>query len=564
MSEEVRVSERMRWMMVLLVALSALGASACERETYERPVGGEPMILVDLYHTRLQNPVDHRLNKQSYAYQGVHGYARVFDHLDANGYTWGTIRELTLSKARLSGYKVLFINLLHTQRPDFTADEIKAIQEFVFNGGGLFIIADHTNVYRHAERVNRVLAPMGIEVDYTTAIDYPPHTVSGLGWIAVTDLEDHPTNEGLELISLQTGGTMRATKAGALGTARLSESGLGDFWNEDEGGGFYGDWTFNGDESKEPRGPSPVVAAATYGQGRVVVAGDQNMYGDAWVHFGDNFAHVMNIFEWIAQREDDPVPLRDLRPKGVNLGIDIRLSGREPGRGSTDGYYTFFVNLNRDPEVSGRGIMRLDNSDDALILPTLRVEPTAEDIANVKQYLESGKRVVVMFEPTKMTTPTAQLLQALAPELSIVNGDKTVTFGADAAPGELAEASKALSGQITRTATFSSPAMGLGELEMASYTVRTISADEKARDPYLLTLTSTWGEPFIQATADGKTWDVARRKAVYNGELIVVLQDGFWRGRTIGTSETEKPSAEGEPAVKLQYKLMDYLKTPLR
>ncbi|MEM1348562.1 MAG: DUF4350 domain-containing protein [Myxococcota bacterium] len=345
---------------VLASMLSALG---CQRETFEPPRGQGPHILVDLYHTRIQNPEDFRLKKNEYAYQGAHGFARLFDHLHDHGYPWTSIRETPLSTQRLEGFDVLFINLLHAERPDFTEDEIEAIIDFVEGGGGLFVIADHTNVYYHAERANRFLVPMGVEISYHSALDVGANSVSGLGWIAITDLADHPVNAGVDMISFQTGGTLTKESNGVI--ARTSPEGWGDFWNEEDSGGFYGNWSI---DEGEPVGSVPVAVAAEYGQGRIVVVGDQNVFGDSWVHFADNFEHAVNAFEWLAKREDSEGPrLRDIRPKGFNIGMDTLKNGFRTGNGADRNYYKFFVNLNRDQEVTGSALLRYDEDIDALV-----------------------------------------------------------------------------------------------------------------------------------------------------------------------------------------------------
>ena len=68
------------WPIFVLAATLA----SCElEERFEPPDGPGPWVLVDLYHTRIQNPEDYRLVKGNYDYQGAHGYARAFDHLSA-------------------------------------------------------------------------------------------------------------------------------------------------------------------------------------------------------------------------------------------------------------------------------------------------------------------------------------------------------------------------------------------------------------------------------------------------------------------------------------------------
>ena len=554
---------RMATPLLLLALLSAGGAPyGCgPGETYEPPYGQGPWILVDLYHTRLQNPEDFRLTEQEYNYQGTYGYARVFDHLEENGYSWRSIRELTLSPQRLEGFDVLFINLVHEERPDFTEDEIQAIDAFVRGGGGLFVIADHTNVYRHAERVNRFLEPMGIEVTYHTAVEPGQNSLSGLGWIAVEEFPAHPTNRGVELMGLQTGGPMRSLDPSrAQATALTSQASFGDLWDEQMTEGFYGNWTFDGDTTREPKGPMAVVMAAEHGAGRVVVVGDQNVYGDAFVHFGDNFRHAMNSFEWLAgQDQIASVALADIKPHGVNIGIDARLNRRALGNGGRQSYYTFFVNFNRDAEVTGRGITRFDGRDDALVLPSPQLELKPRDVDAIADYLRQGKKVVLTLELDLLGDvryrPTIELLRQLAPELEVSAGGETISFSASAE--QIARRLSAFKIERDEGAfALISPRLDVEGIALTSVSFQDVAPGESPVHG-LLKMESSWGEPFL-ATQDGKT--IARSKRLGQGELIVFLQDGFFRNRTTGESESDPPSPEALQATALQLALIDDLK----
>ena len=96
-----------------IAAVLALAASGCQQEVFEPPDAEGSWVLVDLLHTQLQNPVEHRLDRGIYNYQGVHGYSRLFDHLGRNGYPWTATRTMRIDAALLDGFSVLFINLLH-------------------------------------------------------------------------------------------------------------------------------------------------------------------------------------------------------------------------------------------------------------------------------------------------------------------------------------------------------------------------------------------------------------------------------------------------------------------
>lgn len=547
---------------LFFLALAACGPLACvpnpEPECYERPVEKDgPWILADHYHSRKQNPEDYVLTKTDYNYQGVFGFRRLFDHLERGDYNWTSVRTMGLSPERLEGFDVLFINLVSSDRPDFTPEEVDAILDFVEKGGGLYVIVDHTNVYQHAQRVNPFLQPMGIDVLYSIAVDYPPkYSVAGLGWIMVWSFTDHPVAEGLEMVSLQTGGAMESDE-GAV--ALTSEESFADFWDPEDKGGYYGNWKFDGDEEVEPKGPLEVVSAVEYGEGRVVVVADQNIFGDAWTHYGDNLELAVNGFEWAAKRDETAsIPLRDIKPRGTLVGQDQVHSEFTGGKQGGNGFWVFYVNLNRDPEITGRGSIRFDNSEDVLLLLNPTVDFTADDIEAVRAYLKDGKKVVVSFEPDSISPATEGLLRQLAPEFSLTVGETEA----------LAVVDGALQGLTPDRISGARLALSSEKLDVEGLKVGAYDADPDDEDvdpatvpPYLFDVTSSWGQPFLQAKAGDKTIDLARSAEVDGGELIVFVQDGFFRNRSMG-HYLRAPSDFNKDAHELQYRLLDYVKVP--
>ncbi len=551
-----------RFLACTLLALIALVSVSCnDAETYHPPHGEGPWILVDLYHTRIQNPEDYRLTKGNYQYQGVFGFHRLFSHLTDNGYKWTSIREMPLSAPRLKGFDVLFINLVHDERPDFSAEEIKAIQEFVYEGGGLFIISDHSNVYRHAERINPILKPMEIQAYYHTAVDFPPtYSVGGSGWIMIRNFSDHPVAQDLDMVSFQTGGPVDSKH----GVAFTSEDSFADLWDEKETGGFYGNWKHDGDPVAEPRGPLNAVAAATYGKGRVVVAGDQNMFGDAWLHFGNNFELALNTFEWAAQQDEiAETPLRNTKPRGLHIAVNASKNDVNTGRTVGDGFYTFFVHMNRDTDVTASATTRLGTHHDAMIFLSPSVDFDAAELTIIRQHLRNGRRVVLTFEANNISPATTQFLQEFAPDFELSTHDKTIKLNEDGP-----EAFKKLNiARFDTPLSLRSDKLAVKNIKLAAanYSSGDDEENKTATDRYLLDTSSNWGSPFISADFNGnnapKSIDIARSKLVDGGELIIFVQDGFFRNKTMGYKETRRPKAHAEASVELEYLLLDYLKT---
>jgi len=548
----------LRLIPVVLALSLGLG---CTPELFQKPDGEGHWILVDLVHTDLQNPVDHRLDRGVYAYQGVHGYSRLFDHLGDHGYPWTATRHQRIDAELLQGFSVLFINLLHEGSPDFEPREIEAIQDFVQAGGGLFAIADHSNVYRHAERLNPLIKPMGIEVGFHTALD--SEAVAGSAWTLVRNLDAHATNDGLELISFQTGGTLLTDQ----GTAFLSESAFGDFWDEDNDEGFYGNWTFDGDPEVEPQGADiAVVAAAEYGQGRVMVVSDQNIYGDVWLHFADNFAHALNGFEWVAGgAPQDGLRLREQPVRGLDISVELSRAGYALGQGSANRYYGLFHHLNRHQGVTARAEAHLDRDRDVLWLPTPRETYSATDVQHVQDHLRKGRRVVLSFDLASLSADTVALMQALAPEFSFEVGGQTETLGGE--PEAVSQAHRAriwpqLDGwQRLKAASHPCGMQTYVPADLDGLEVAALASVAEGQDPTasLLDVRSDWGRSLLSA---GPV-DLARVAPSLGGELVVILQDSFLRSGTLGGNEATAPVDEAKDAPKVLYGLLDYLRTPL-
>jgi hypothetical protein len=545
--------------LAALIGAALAGCSDDEPYGLPDPTHDGPTVLFDHYHARKQNHVDYQLDKGVYTYQGAFGFSRFVEHIERNNYAWEEIRTMPLSAERLANFDILFINLVSNDYPDFTEDEVAAIIEFVDNGGGLFVVADHTNVYDHGERVNKFLVPMGVEVLFHTAADRPPeHSVAGLGWILVDDLKDHPVMADVEQISLQTGGPQRADNPD-YEVAFTSDQSWGDLWNKDSGLGYYGDWQYV--EGEDLAGPLNVHIAAEYGEGRIVVCGDQNMFGDPWLNFVDNFQLAMNSMEWLAQEDGTGSPLRSNDVPGLEIAVDQKHNGYAAGNlGNGNGYFAYFVNSNRDRLTTSKGSLRYTDEEVIKIMdPDVAFEPS--EIADLQQRLQDGTTVVVGFEPTTVDQVAWDLLADLAPDFSItIDGN---TYGT-----EQFEELDALEITLEEAAyPASSPVMNISDLELSAWTQSPTAPPPENMTPepgtprnpnakrYMIPVTSTWGDPFI----DAGQYTIARKKTVGNGELIIIVQDGVFRTKTLGGYLTP-PDEFNEDMHELHFRFLEYLR----
>jgi len=403
-------------LLIWLFTMACSQVASCDDPTgkdHRVVVGGRPpsgytgptaRILEDNVHAIKQNSTI-KLNESDFRYAHMYGYSRLFEQMNLHGYSHDRLTEGRLTPALLANYDVIFLNLVDESRPNFTEDEIEAVRAFVHKGGGLFVIADHTNVYRHAEMTNPLLAPYGIEIRYEICVDVSPHTVSGLGWILVTDVREHPVGEDVLEFSLQTGGPVD----GPGGVGFTSSGGWGDKWNPEMKEGYYGNWTKDPDEQS---GPQAVVQAVEYGGGRVFVVGDQNIFGDPYFLFLDNRGLALNAFEWLAHRESES--MRDSPMPGLNVRIDAAADSLSTGKAGATNHYTFYTNLNRVASLSALATRRpLPWTPDVLMwLEPSRVV-SDETLEEADAVLANGGQLTLVLHPGQISTASIHLLQHL-------------------------------------------------------------------------------------------------------------------------------------------------------
>jgi hypothetical protein len=161
--------------------------------------------------------------------------------------------EGNLTYANLEPYDMLMVN---QPMADYSPAEILAVEQWVQDGGALFVVGDNAGVPDNY-RLNELIEPFGIQFNHTLP------TYAG----AFSDFDMHPTTEGCTTLSY-------------LGSARLNIS-----------GDAYPIWRYT---------PGDIAVAATeYGDGRVLVIPDANSVFDAWIGDAHNFKFAMNIANWL-------------------------------------------------------------------------------------------------------------------------------------------------------------------------------------------------------------------------------------------------------------------------
>ena len=305
-------------------------------------------ILIDVVHCHDYSDIG--LQRENYEYHHISGSRFGIEYLKSRGIRCDRLTEGRITEELLANYQVLMINLVSADCRAFLVPEILAIVRFLEQGGGLFLVTDHSNCYSHAHILEPLLTELDIEIRTSTVCDRFENLLGiGPGWIRISRFDPHPITQNLRFLGIQTGGEVDPRFAVAWSS--------GDSWPdkwicppymENVSQGFYGNFTQDPDE---PTGRLGVVLAKEFGKGRIVIVGDQNMISDPFLNYGDNYRFWLNSFSWLLQDETvaDVNAYHTWKPDwlGGSLWMVEDFDRKEIGSDGEHGLYNAWVLLNR-------------------------------------------------------------------------------------------------------------------------------------------------------------------------------------------------------------------------
>ena len=262
-------------------AVAGLAGAACVLGLIalpiERPVR-EPRVL--LYSVNEGELLDWRA--PGFDYFGAYSvgmFGMLPRYLEADGFEVDFQRE-SLTREALSGVDAL---VLINTTVEWREEELRAIWEYVLEGGNLLVMGDHTGVGGLQECENRLLAPYrdlksGIALEFDST--YPVGQTWKPSWLfpgtvstASRDADDH---------GISVGASLRLDSAACV-PLLVGRHGLGDVGNMlDEGGAFLGDYQY---QKGEVYGDLVLAAARYMGRGKVLVFGDTSSFQNAGLPF---------------------------------------------------------------------------------------------------------------------------------------------------------------------------------------------------------------------------------------------------------------------------------------
>ncbi len=178
--------------------------------------------------------------------------------------------DSTLTPETLREHDVLVVmNPLHI----FESPEHDAVWSFVRSGGGLLVLADHTNIRETLGPLNALLSPTGIRVEFDSAIPFADRWT----WYGCVRALPGPIARGLRdesRLRVSIGASLAVADPALpllMGSAAFSDP--GDSANAR--GAYLGNMQF---DRGDPLGDLPIAAVQDVGRGRVLVLGDTSTF----------------------------------------------------------------------------------------------------------------------------------------------------------------------------------------------------------------------------------------------------------------------------------------------
>lgn len=186
---------------------------------------------------------------------------------------------------KLKGYAVFVISF---PQKGFTKEEIETLNNYVSEGGGVFLVAEEGDFNHFKERLNSISKKFGITFNDDEVLD--PTDKIGDYYSIIHTFKDHPVTQGVDKFVLYGGCSLNIS-----GDAMAVATGDNDTYSTEE---YYkgGDYP-------------PVLAVVEHGKGRVACIGDGSLFRNNFINEFNNKQLALNLFRWLSgsdvEEEDD-------------------------------------------------------------------------------------------------------------------------------------------------------------------------------------------------------------------------------------------------------------------
>ena len=263
-------------------------------------------VVVDEYHSDWEW-TDEAYDENWFGERSGYNYYCFYEHIDRYYSTSRNFEPITPEV--LANTDIL---VLKTPTNPYSDEEVTAILDYVYNGGGLYLIGDHTNVFGTSAFLNQISVPFGIRFRYDCTYEL---TRGSLQEYNTPRLLPHPAVRGLPHFLFATSCTLKTD------------------WRADEIIVGYGLRNLPLDYSQKnffPADPnSPLMefgafvqsAGIAHGKGRVLAFTDSTVFSNFWMFMPGKPELLLNSLQWLNRENVFPVPPRPVAAVCVALSI---------------------------------------------------------------------------------------------------------------------------------------------------------------------------------------------------------------------------------------------------
>ncbi len=223
-----------------------------------------------------------RIVSPSYKIWSVPGAQKVIPDIISDSLTYDILKN----------YDILIIKTPSRYQPA----EVDAIVRFVENGGGLFLIGDHTNFAGTGTNLNQISKSFGIEFGFDAV-----NTMNGTLYYYKRGQLSHPIVKYMPNLDFMTGCSLKVPPSG--------ESVICGFGLRADPGEFASVGFFRETRSNDPTQATDTVwglinqaVAVRYGKGRVVAFADSTIISNFRIFFGGSPNFVIGAMEYLNRK----------------------------------------------------------------------------------------------------------------------------------------------------------------------------------------------------------------------------------------------------------------------
>jgi hypothetical protein len=223
-------------------------------------------------------------------------YGEFLDKLVEMNFKLGVIKQAPITVQKSSDYNVVIVG--NPKEAAFSPAEIEGLKQYVYNGGGLFLLSDQGGDQASKNNLSELAGHFGIKFNTNILVDKSAHAEEDEQLVTISDFLNHFVMRGIERIALKSPCSLEIYEKPGIDVNAVAFSPQSTV-----------EVTWNGQQWVETGAKKHVmIAVAKYGAGKVVALGTTRVlstllnkkHGFKAV---DNEKLIVNVLAWLVNRE---------------------------------------------------------------------------------------------------------------------------------------------------------------------------------------------------------------------------------------------------------------------